>query len=105
MTEYKRRIAELENQSIDITNFENKLESFKDSFSQNLIHARDRFEDAMNEIDATITHLQAVKEDLRKTLKHFGTANNKLTDLSVKKLTKDNPTMIAMFAEQAGEDE
>ena len=105
VTEYKRRIAELENQSVDITNFENKLESFKDSFSQNLIHARDRFEDAMNEIDATITHLQAVKEDLRKTLKHFGTANNKLTDLSVKKLTKDNPTMIAMFAEQAGEEE
>lgn len=95
--EYKRRVKELENQSIDITNFEDSINKFKDAFLKSYDHAKDRFKDAISDIDKTIKTLEKVKENLNKTINHFGTANNKLDDISIKKLTKDNPTMLEMF--------
>ncbi len=89
--EYKRELAEIRNQNIDVTNFEQNLMDFKDSFSKNYQHAHDRFVDAIAEIDKSINHLQKIKENL--------TANNKIEDISIKKLTKGNPTMQAKFAE------
>lgn len=97
--EYKRELAEIRNQNIDITNFEQNLMDFKDSFSKNYQHAHDRFVDAIAEIDKSINHLQKIKENLTKSDNHLRTANNKIEDISIKKLTKGNPTMQAKFAE------
>lgn len=97
--EYKRELAEIRNQNIDVTNFEQNLMDFKDSFSKNYQHAHDRFVDAIAEIDKSINHLQKIKENLTKSDNHLRTANNKIEDISIKKLTKGNPTMQAKFAE------
>lgn len=96
--EYKRELAEIRNQNIDVTNFEQNLMDFKDSFSKNYQHAHDRFVDAIAEIDKSINHLQKIKENLTKSDNHLRTANNKIEDISIKKLTKGNPTMQAKFA-------
>ena len=97
--EYKRELAEIRNQNIDVTNFEQNLMDFKDSFSKNYQHAHDRFVDEIAEIDKSIHHLQKIKENLTKSDNHLRTANNKIEDISIKKLTKGNPTMQAKFAE------
>ncbi len=97
--EYKRELAEIRNQNIDVTNFEQNLMDFKDSFSKNYQHAHDRFVDAIAEIDKSINHLQKIKENLTKSDNHLRTANNKIEDISIKKLTQGNPTMQAKFAE------
>ncbi len=97
--EYKQRIIELENQSVDITNFEQNLTSFKEGFLSSYSKAKNKFESAIDEIDTTIKHLENLKKDLLVTVKHLGTAGTKLNKLTVKQLTRNNPTMLAMFAE------
>lgn len=97
--EYKRRVKELENQSIDITNFESNLNSYKDIFLSHYKNANNSFDKAIAEIDNSIKNLEKVKEKLLLSIDHFRKANNKLDDISIKKLTKDNPTMLEMFSE------
>lgn len=94
---YKQELVEIRNQNIDITNFENNLMEFKDSFSRNYYYAHDRFIDAIKEIDKSIEHLQKIKENLTKSDNHLRAANNKIEDVTIKKLTKGNPTMQAKF--------
>ena len=97
--EYKRRVKELENQSIDITNFESKLNSYKDVFLKHYKNANNSFDKAIAEINKTIKTLESVRDNLLLSIDHFKKANNKLDDISIKKLTKDNPTMLEMFSE------
>ena len=95
--EYKRELAVVRNQNIDVTNFEKKLNDFKDSFALNSERASKNFNKAIEDIDKSIKFLEETKEALLKTIKNFGVANNKLEDLTVKRLTRGNPTMTAMF--------
>lgn len=97
--EYKRELALVRNQNIDVTNFENKLNDFKNSFALNSERATKNFNKAIEDIDKSIKYLEDTKEALIKTIKNFGTANNKLEDLTVKRLTRGNPTMTAKFEE------
>lgn len=97
--QYKQELVEIKNQNIDITNFEQNLMDFKDSFSKNYQHAHDRFVDAIAEIDKSIDHLQKIKDNLTKSDNHLRVANNKIEDVSIKKLTKGNDTMQKKFAE------
>ncbi len=97
--EYKRELALVRNQNIDVTNFENKLNDFKNSFALNSERATKNFNKAIEDIDKSIKYLEDTKEALIKTIKNFGTANNKLEDLTVKRLTRGNPTMSAKFEE------
>lgn len=103
--EYRQQLAEMREQNIDISNFEESMNDFKDKFGKNFKEATDRFNDAINEIDKTIQHLQKTKENLLKSGNHLRLANDKAQDLSIKKLTKDNPTMAQKFAELAEIDE
>ena len=96
---YKQELAEVRNQNIDITNFENSLLDFQEKFSHNYELASKRFSTAIDEIDKTIDHLQKVKEALIGSERNLRLANDKAQDLSVKKLTRNNPTMKAKFAE------
>jgi len=96
---YKNELAEYKQKNIDITNFEDRLNDFKDGFQKNYKNAGTNFKEAIEKIDDTIEKLVAVKENLRLTEKHLRLANDKLQDLTVKKLTKDNPTMIEKFKE------
>ena len=94
---YKQELARVKEQNIDITNFEDKLDSFKDSFSRNYDLASRKFNKAIDEIDKTIDRLQKVKSELLGSENNLRIANNKADDLSVKKLTRGNPTMAARF--------
>lgn len=96
---YKQELETVRNQNIDITNFEQRLMDFKDSFSKNYQNAHDRFIDAIDEIDKSISHLQKIKENLTKSDNHLRLANNKVDGVTIKKLTKGNPTMAAKFEE------
>lgn len=96
---YKQELETVKNQNIDITNFEQSLMDFKDSFSKNYQNAHDRFIDAIDEIDKSISHLQKIKENLTKSDNHLRLANNKVDGVTIKKLTKGNPTMAAKFEE------
>ncbi|RII27754.1 MAG: DUF2130 domain-containing protein [Geobacter sp.] len=96
---YKTELALVKTQNIDITNFENDLEAFKTGFARNYELASKKFKTAIEEIDKTIDHLQKTKDALLGSENNLRLANNKADDLTVKKLTKGNPTMAAMFAE------
>jgi len=96
---YKNELAIVKEQHIDITNFETELEAFKSGFARNYDLASRKFKTAIDEIDKTITHLQKTKEALLGSENNLRLANNKADDLSVKKLTKNNPTMAAKFQE------
>ena len=96
---YKQELAQVKNQNVDVTNFENSLLDFQAKFGNNYRIAKDHFERAMEEIDKTIDHLQKVKDALLGSERQLRLANDKAQDLSIKKLTKDNPTMQAKFAE------
>ena len=96
---YKRELITIKNQNIDITNFENKLNEFKASFNLNSQRATTNFNKAIEDIDKSIDYLNKTKEALLLTVKNFGTAEKKLDDLTVKRLTRGNPTMTAKFAE------
>ena len=97
--EYKKELALVKNQNIDVTKFENNLLDFQEKFNNNYRIASQKFQTAIDEIDKTIDHLQKVKEGLLGSERQLRLANDKAQDLSVKKLTKDNPTMQAMFEE------
>jgi hypothetical protein len=101
---YKTELAIVKSQNIDITNFENELEAFKTSFARNYELASKKFQTAIDEIDKTINHLQKTKEALLGSENNLRIANNKAGDLTVKKLTKGNPTMAAKFAELDDQD-
>ena len=85
------------NQSIDVTNFENSLLDFQDKFNKNYNLASQRFNSAIEEIDKTIDHLNKVKEGLLGADRNLRLANDKAQDLSIKKLTRNNPTMKEAF--------
>lgn len=96
---YKSELALVKAQNIDVTNFEDQLNDFRESFGRSYRLASDRFQDAVASIDKSIAQLQKTKENLLKSEDHYRIANGKADDLSVKKLTRGNPTMAAKFAE------
>ena len=101
--EYRRELETVRAQNIDVTNFENALVDFKVKFAYNYDLARKQFADAISEIDKSIDHLQKIKENLLKSENNLRLANNKAEDLTIKRLTKNNPTMTKKFAELKGE--
>ena len=94
---YKQELAAVRSQNIDVTNFEDKLLDFQSKFGTNYRIASEKFQTAIDEIDKTIDHLQKVKEGLLGSERQLRLANEKAQDLSVKKLTRGNPTMQAKF--------
>jgi hypothetical protein len=97
--QYKEELALVRAQNIDITNFEDELDSFKTGFSTNYQRAKSKFEDAIKEIEKSITALEKVKENLKSSERNLRIANDKAQDVTIKKLTAKNPTMAAKFAE------
>jgi hypothetical protein len=96
---YKTELALMKAQNVDITNFENQLEGFKAAFAKNYDLASRRFQTAIDEIDKSIDHLQKTKDALLGADRNLRLANDKAQDVTIKKLTKGNPTMAAKFAE------
>ena len=95
---YKRQLSDMQNQEIDITNFEKKLENFKKDFSERTKWAKDRFDDAIKEIDKSIESLQQVKKDLQTSFNHLKIADSKTNSLlTIRNLTDGNETMTEMF--------
>ena len=101
---YKTELALVKSQNIDITNFEDDLEIFKTGFARNYELASKKFKTAIDEIDKTIDHLQKTKDALLGSENNLRLANNKADDLTVKKLTKGNPTMATKFDELKNND-
>ena len=97
--DYRRELAMVKSQNIDITNFENQMNEFKEKFGNNYRLANERFTKAIDEIDKTIDHLQKTKEHLLASDRNLRLANDKAQDLTIKKLTKNNPTMARKFEE------
>ena len=95
----KRELALVKAQQVDVTNFEEKLMTFKDGFTRNVRLANERFSDAIDEIDKTIAHLTKVRENLVKSGDNLNAADKKLQDVTIKRLTYGNPTMKAKFDE------
>ncbi len=95
----KAELALVKSQNIDITNFEENISIFKEGFAKNYDLASRKFKTAIEEIDKTIDHLQKTKEALLSSENNLRLANNKADDLTIKKLTKGNPTMSAKFSE------
>lgn len=101
---YKADLALVRNQNIDITNFEDNVNKFKESFAKNYDLASRKFKTAIEEIDKTIDHLQKTKDALLSSENNLRIANNKTEDLTIKRLTNGNPTMLAKFAELSDND-
>jgi hypothetical protein len=97
--EYKAELAHIRAQNIDIENFQEEVNSFKEKFADNYRNYSQNFEDAVKRIDEAIKHLENTKEALRLSEVHLGRANKKAQDLSIKRLTKGNPTMTRKFEE------
>lgn len=97
--EAKRQLIALQSQNIDITNFEDKLSDFKADVSRNADLTLKQFEAAITEIDKSIDRLTKAKESLLKSGNNLRIANNKVQEVSIKRLTRGNPTMAAKFAE------
>lgn len=95
--QYKQEINALKNQERDFSNFEKNIQTFKDDFSKNYELASRKFQTAIEEIDKTILHLQKTKEALLSSERNLRLANNKANELSIKKLTKNAPTIETMF--------
>ena len=96
---YKAELALVRNQNIDITNFEDNVNKFKEGIAKNYDLASRQFKTAIEEIDKTIDHLQKTKDALLSSENNLRIANNKTEDLTIKRLTRGNPTMTAKFAE------
>ena len=101
--DYRRQLAEMKNQNLDISHFEDDINDFKAKFGRNYQLASDKFKKAIEEIDKTIDHLQKTKDALLSSENNLRLANDKAQDLSVKKLVKKNPTMAQKFAALAAE--
>lgn len=97
--EYKQQLAIAQSQSVDVTNFENQLLDFQEKFGKNYRLASEKFKSAIDEIDKSILHLQKIKDALIGSENNLRLANDKAEALSIKKLTRNNPTMQAMFEE------
>ncbi len=97
--QYKKELATIKDQNIDISHFEEDMNDFKEKFARNYRLASEKFKKAIEEIDKTIDHLQKTKEALLSSENNLRLANNKAEDLSIKRLTRNNPTMQAKFAE------
>lgn len=95
--EYKQELAVIRSQNIDISHFEEDMNEFKEKFSRNYRIASDKFKKAIEEIDKTIDHLQKTKDALLSSENNLRLANSKAEELTIKKLTKNNPTMAEMF--------
>ena len=102
--QYKAELQLVKAQNIDITNFETKLEAFKGDFAKNYDLASRKFQAAIDEIDKSIDHLQKTKEALLSTDRNLRLANDKAKKVTVKRLTRQNPTMAAKFAEVTGDE-
>ena len=102
--QYKSELALIKAQNIDITNFEDQLETFKTAFGKNYDLASRRFQTAIEEIDKSINHLQKTKDALLGTDRNLRLANDKAQDVTIKKLTRNNPTMATKFAELGTKD-
>ena len=100
---YKKELSVAKSQSIDITHFEDALLSFRDGFAKNVANAKKKYDEAIKGIDTTIETLTKIKESLRISAGHLSAANNKAEDLTIKKLTKGNPTMKAAFEKARAE--
>ena len=97
--DYKKELIKTQNQNIDISNFEENMNNFKESFGRNYRLASEKFKKAIEEIDKTIDHLQKTKEALLSSENNLRIANNKAEELTIKKLTNNNETMIKLFEE------
>lgn len=95
---YKTELAQIKEQNIDVTNFETELDTFKVAFGKNFELASKKFSTAIDEIDKSISHLQKTKDALLSTDRNLRLANNKAQDVTIKRLTRNNPTMAAKFA-------
>ena len=102
--EVKAELALVKAQNIDVTNFENDLETFKSAFARNYDLASRRFQTAIDEIDKSIDHLQKTKDALMGADRNLRLANDKAQDVTVKKLTRRNPTMAAKFSDLRAQD-
>jgi hypothetical protein len=96
---YKSELALVRSQNLDITNFEERINTFKEGFAKNYISASNHFQKAIEEIDKSIARMQKVKEELTTSENQLRLANQKAEDLTIKKLTRGNPTMTAKFDE------
>lgn len=99
--EYKKEIIEIQNRNVDIANFEEALIDFKSKFSYNYEQASKRFKEAIDEIDKSMQHLQKIKDALLASDRQLRLANDKADDLTIKKLTRNNPTMREKFEEES----
>lgn len=97
--DYKKELMIIKNQNLDVEKFKEEMNLFKDKFSRNYNLASKQFKAAIDEIDKSINHLQKIKENLLSSENNLRLANDKLEDLTIKKLTKNNPTMLAKFEE------
>lgn len=95
--EYKRQLAQAQSKEVDVTNFENKLEDFKQAFGNHYEKAAEKFDKAINDIDGTITKLQKVREELLQSKRNLKLANDDAEKLTIRKLTYMNPTMKKIF--------
>jgi len=102
---YKAELAIVKSHSVDVTSFENQLDDFRNAFGRNYRLASEKFEAAIKHIDNSIEQLQKTKESLIGSENNLRLANNKAEDLTVKKLTRNNPTMTAKFAELKKQEE
>ena len=101
--EYRQELETIRHQNIDISNFEEKMNLFKEGFSRNYRLASDKFQTAIDEIDKSISHLQQITDALISSENNLRLANDKAEDLTIKKLTRGNPTMKALFDAQSKE--
>ena len=97
--QYKAELSLIRSQNVDITNFEDKIDAFKEGFARNYDLASRQFKTAIDEIDKTMSHLQKTKDALLSSVNNLRLANNKAEDLTIKKLTHGNPTMKSRFDE------
>ena len=102
---YKQELREIQNQNLDISNFENNMNNFKESFGRNYRLASEKFKKAIEEIDKTIDHLQKTKDSLLSSENNLRIANNKAEDLTIKRLTNNSPTMQKLFEENKNKKE
>ena len=101
---YKKEVLAVRNQNIDVSNFEHEMQEFQEKFGKNYELAQRQFKTAIDEIDKSIDHLNKIKDALTSSERNLRLANDKAQDLSIKKLTKNNPTMQKLF-EEAKKDE
>ena len=97
--DYQKKLADIQNQQLDLYNFEESLAQFKDGFAASFRNASNRYKDAIDGIDKAIDTLKKIKENLLTSEKHLNTANNKLEEVSIKRLTRNAPSVRAMFEE------